>query len=388
MSRHRNKNKGLPRRVYIKDGAYKYLSPEKIRDPAEGAKGVPKFWIKLASLDEPDALSKMYAALAKLLGSATLDKSSVPFLCAEFRAAKLKKYSKEVQDQYSQYLDKIADDFEEFGVADVTTKSWSEFLRNNYAGKANTARKITSLGRRLFRFGISEHGLRSDNPLDQIDLDSYETQRREVIPTHDQVRRIRAAGFTGKDGRTTLSGPTLACIIDISYLCWQRGKDFRELKESQIEAGRIRFRPTKTERTSGLSVDIVVTPQIQQIIDRARAIKCKYGIESDYLFPKLTKKHEGKPYSKTGLFSMWDRARERAKITEDVQFRDLRALGATDAAKRGENRKAIQDRLVHADASTTEIYIKESVPAVSEMLQELPWATDKTGDEDEESPGE
>ncbi|MBB3118872.1 site-specific integrase [Pseudoduganella violacea] len=64
---------------------------------------------------------------------------------------------------------------------------------------------------------------------------------------------------------------------------------------------------------------------------------------------------------------------ERAKITEDVQFKGLRALGATDAAKKGKSKQTIQDRLVHVDGSTTEIYIKESVPVVSEMDMKLPW---------------
>jgi site-specific recombinase XerD len=370
MNRKRKSNRGLPARVYVKNGAYKFYAVEKMRDPADGQE---KHWIKLASVAEGEAA--MLTALGKLLGERQTDKAGMVHLCQEFRARKLAKYSEEVRKQYAAYLALIADDFEDFQVRDVMTKHWSEFLRNNYAGKPNTARKITAVARKLFRFAISEFGLREDNPLDQIDLDDYETKRREVIPTHDQVAAIRAAAFIGKDGRKTLSGPTLACIIDISYLCWQRGKDFRLLKESQIEAGRIRFKPTKTERSSGLAVDIVITPAIQEVIDRARAIKREHGMVCGYLFPKLAGKHKGEAYSKTGLFSMWDRARERAGITDDVQFKDLRALGATDAAKAGQSKQAIQNRLVHTEGSTTEIYIKEAVPVVSEIDVKLPWST-------------
>jgi integrase len=70
---------------------------------------------------------------------------------------------------------------------------------------------------------------------------------------------------------------------------------------------------------------------------------------------------------------MWDRARERAGITEDVQFKDLRALGATDAARRGDDRRDIQKRLVHTSGKTTDIYIKEAIPDVSEIDMKLPW---------------
>jgi integrase len=173
-----------------------------------------------------------------------------------------------------------------------------------------------------------------------------------------------------------------ACIIDMSYLCWQRAKDFRLLKEAQIDETRtpalIRFKPSKTEKSSGLSIDIVVTPAIQDVIDRARAVKKSYKVISPYLFP--TKK--GTPYVKSGLTSMWDRARERAiaqaakegrEFGPAIQFKDLRALGATDAAKRGENRVNIQNRLVHTSGKTTDIYIKESVPTTSDIVMDLPW---------------
>lgn len=377
MNRKRKNNKSLPQRVYVKDGAYKFLAPEKIRDPADGKL---KFWIKLASLD--DGIGAMHTALGKLLGDRKADAGGVPYLCTEFKANKLGKYSKEVQTQYSQYLDVVAADFEDFSVKDVTTRHWSEFLRNNYAGKANTAKKITALARRLFRYAISELGLREDNPIDQIDLDGYETSRREIIPTHEQVAAIRAAGFIGKDGRRTASGPTLACLIDISYLCWQRAKEFRELKEDQISQGRIRFKPSKTAKTSGAAVDITVTPAIAAVLARAHLIKAKYGIRSDYVFPAITGRHAGKPYTKNGLHSMWDRARERARIADEIQFRDLRALAATDAARQGKSETEIKDRLVHTDVSTSRIYIKDVVPTTSEMDLPLPWNADNTGGDD------
>lgn len=375
MNRQRKKNRGLPRRVYIKNGSYKYLSPTKVRDPEDGQE---KFWIKLATVAEGEAA--MLNALAKLLGDRSLDTGTVPHLCAEFRAHRLDEYTAETRATYSQYLAVIADDFAEFQVADVTTRDWSEFLRNHYKGKANTARKVTALGVKLFRYAISELGLRSDNPLEQVDLASYKTKRREVLPTHDQVAAIRAAGAVGKDGRVTHSGPMFACLVDMAYLCWQRAIDVRTMSESQIIAnggelvgGRIRLKPSKTAKSSGLALDLVITPAIADVVGRARAIKRKHGIVSGILFPATAGRAAGKAYTKSGLCSMWDRARERAKIADGIQFKDLRALGATDAAKSGQNKKAIQERLVHTTEGTTDIYIKDAVPAVSEIDMPIPW---------------
>lgn len=128
----------------------------------------------------------------------------------------------------------------------------------------------------------------------------------------------------------------------------------RTLKEAQIEDGRIRLKPSKTQKSSGKAFEIVMTPEIAEVIARAKAIKTRYGIISPYLFPT----QKGRPYAQSSLGSMWDRAKERIGMTEDVVFKDLRALAATDAARRSEDKKDIQKRLVHTSAATTEIYIK------------------------------
>ncbi|PIG29568.1 hypothetical protein CLU93_3878 [Janthinobacterium sp. 35] len=41
-------------------------------------------------------------------------------------------------------------------------------------------------------------------------------------------------------------------------------------------------------------------------------------------------------------------------MKDDVVLRDIRALAATDAAQRGENRSDIQKRLEHTSGKTTE----------------------------------
>lgn len=207
---------------------------------------------------------------------------------------------------------------------------------------------------------------------------SYKTYRREVLATHEQIRAIRGAGMMSKPRKDTglvmptASGPMFACIIDMTYLLWARAIDIRTLKESQIEGGRIRLKPSKTAKSSGEAVDIAITLAIQSVIDCAREIKRGYGPcgrASEYLFPP----QQGDAYEKSGLISMWDRAKERIGMTDDVTFKDLRALGATDAARRGEDRKEIQKRLVHASPDTTDIYIKEVVADLSEIEMEVPW---------------
>lgn len=372
MNRQRKTNRGLPRRVYIKFNAYYYVAPDKIRDPKTKEM---KTWIRLCSVEDGEVV--MLNELAKLLGSKTHVEGTVPHLCTEFKAHKLGKYTKETQDQYKRFLDVIADEFEAFHVSEVTTKEFADFLREKFADKPNTARKYGALAAKLFRYAVSGLGLRQDNPIDQLDLGDFETRRRTVLLTHDQVQKIRAAGMYSKARKDTgkaiptASGPMFACIVDMAYLLWARAIDIRTMKESQIDKGRIRIQPSKTQKSSGKVVDIEITPAIQSIIDRARAIKKVYELPASnpYLFPT----QKGAPYAKTGLISMWDRAKERAGITDDVTFKDLRSLGATDAARAGHELKAIQERLVHTTSKTSEIYIKEAIPDVSAIDMKLPW---------------
>jgi integrase len=370
MNRHRKKDRQLPARVYKKNGGYYYVPREPIRNPATGK---VQAWIRLCAIT--DGEGAMLRAFAEFKGDKRLAEGSMPYACAEFKAKKLHRYSTETVQQYSRFLDVIADEFEDFQAAQVTTKECAGFLRDKFSDKANTAKKYTALLGKLFRFIIGELGLRQDNPIDQLDMSDYETRRREVLATHEQIRQIREAGMFSKERKDTgkaiptASGPMFACIIDMSYLLWARAIDIRTLKETQIDGGRIRIKPSKTSKTSGKVVDITITPSIQAVIDVAREIKRKYGIISPYLFPT----QNGTPYTKSGLNSMWTRAKDRIDMKDDVVFKDIRALGATDAAKRGENRKHIQDRLAHASGQTTEIYIKESIPDISSIDMDLPW---------------
>lgn len=370
MNRRRTKDKDLPQRVYLKSGAYFFVPIVPMLVPKTGK---VQAWIQLCRASE--GKSAMLRALADLIGGEKVIEGSMPHLCADFRQNKLGKYSADVQAAYSQYLSVISKEFADFHVSQVTTMEFADFLRENFADKPNTAKKYAGLARKLFRHGISRFGLRKDNPIDQLDLGDFETERRMTLPTHAQVAAIRAAGMMSTPRADTglsiptASGPMFACLIDMAYLLWARAVDVRTLKESQIEDGRIRIKPTKTQKTSGKTVDITVTPAILEVLQRARAIKAEGGIKGDYLFPS----QKGTPYTKSGLFSMWDRARTRAGITEAIWYKDLRALGATDAARAGSKIGEIQTRLAHTSSKTSEIYVKESIPEASNIEVALPW---------------
>jgi integrase len=372
MNKPRKTGKGLPKRVYLKNGAYRFFAAEPMRNPKNGKM---QKWIHLAY--EHDGESEMFHALAKLLGNQKNIHGTMPYLCAEFKANELPRndWSEETKAQYSQYLEVISKTFEEFHAEQVTTKDCADFLRVKFKGKNNTTLKYAALLKKVFQYAKGGLGLISHNPMADLDMSYYKIAKRDKLPTHDQVAHIRKGSLMSEPRKDngkqvpTPSGPMFCCLVDMAYLCWQRAIDVRTLKEEQIKDGRMSFKPSKTAKTSGKAVDITVTPSIQSVIDKARAIKRKYGIISPYLMPN----QKGKPYTKSGLLSMWVAARERAGIEEKIWFRDLRPLGATDAAKRGEHIKTIQTRLAHTSERTSAGYVKAVVADKSELEMELPW---------------
>jgi len=364
MNRRRKTHRGLPRRVQAKHGAYYFFAPAPMRNPWTGK---IQTWIRLCAI--ADGEPEMYTKLGELIGNKKLVDGTMPSLCEDWKDRKLGRYSDEVQKEYRRMADAIAVAFEDYTVGAVTTKDCADFLRDNFKSKHNTAQKYANVLRKIFKFAISERGFRQDNPCDQLDLSDYQTKRREVLPAHAAIKAIRDAALIGKDGLPTESGPMFQCIVDMSYLVWQRAIDVRTMLETQISPTAIRFKPSKTAGTSGKVLDVEITPQIRAVIDRAKAIKRKYGIISPYLFPT----QKGGAYSKTGLHSMWRRAKERANVTDGIQFKDLRARGATDAAKAKVNKAEIQTRLAHTTGKTTEIYIKEAIPETSSIDLKLPW---------------
>lgn len=229
---------------------------------------------------------------------------------------------------------------------------------------------------KLFKYAIGRPlRLIKTNPMTDLDMSAFKMEVRKKLPTHEQIGLIRAAGMLSvprKDTgavHETMSGPMFACLIDMAYLCWQRAGDVRTLMESQIADGYIRFVPSKTAKSSGKVVDVMVTPAMNKVLDSARAIKQEAGIESVYLFPT----QRGTPYTKSGLNSMWTRSRARAGITDDIWFRDLRALAATDAAESNVSTADLQARLAHTDSATSKKYIKRVVADVSDLDSKLPW---------------
>jgi hypothetical protein len=90
-----------------------------------------------------------------------------------------------------------------------------------------------------------------------------------------------------------------------------RPTEIRLLRESQISETGIRFRPSKTNHTSGAEVTWPLTPEIQAVLERARKLNKLSALHRDCF---VLQSSDGSAYTKTGLKSLWRAPAPRRRL--------------------------------------------------------------------------
>jgi integrase len=253
----------------------------------------------------------------------------------------------------------IAEGLADFDVADVQPVDIAAFL-DQWEG-----RRMAQVYRgRLVDFfaWACRKGYRADNPAREIAVEPPERRQRYI--TDEEFHAIRDALATGKDGRATQSGPMVQCFVDLVYLTLQRPTDIRLLRWAQISAEAIEITPTKTERSSGASVAVPVTPEIKAVLERARAIG---NVKSLYVIHT----RKGKPYTTLGLGTAWKRACARAGV-KGATTRDLRSKAITDARRAGYSLQQLRVAAAHASEQMTSHYVKHATTPEADVRMRMP----------------
>jgi integrase len=258
--------------------------------------------------------------------------------------------------EFTRKCNKIAEAFSDFDVEQVLPVDIAEYV-DQWEGQRMAEAWLSHLSG--FLTWCCRKGLRSDNPCQHVKVEKAKSKQKYM--THEQYHAIRDAALIGKDGRPTSSGVRLQCYMDLCYLLYQRTTEIRLLKKSNIDLDKkeIHFLPTKTERTSGYSVIVPITKEIEEVIRLALKNShedCPYLIHSD----------ENEVYTRSGIGSAFRRAAERAGI-KGLSLKSLRAKAATDAKQAGYTKAQIRIGLAHTDESMTDNYIKMMIPERSEV---------------------
>lgn len=286
---------------------------------------------------------------------------------------------------WHKYGDYAGNGFRNSDVAGVKPTHVNNWLKVKYAGKLPMQRVMRAFLSGFFQWCI-DRGRIDTNPCREVKL--KKPKARSVYITDDHFARIRAAMLTytyviRKDTSlektitaTVQTGPMVQCFVDLCYLTAQRSTEIRSLTWAQVdrEAGVIHFLPSKTEDSSGIAVDWPITPEIAAVLDRVRELDG--GLQRIGNLPVIhanSAKKRGKPYGATAVRSAWDRACERAGLSDaGYTVKDIRGKAATDAKRAGYDLEEISVGLAHTDPKTTEIYLKQREVLLANLRLTVP----------------
>jgi site-specific recombinase XerD len=157
-----------------------------------------------------------------------------------------------------------------------------------------------------------------------------------------------------------LAADSVKILMTLIYRTGQRPEDLiksgpADIHEIEHQGQQIRVLRVRQGKT-GKTVDIVITGELEGVIDA--------HLSAGSVWPTFVHTQQGKPYSYSGLISMFSRYVEKAKLS-NFGIYDLKAKGATDMYRSGVPLERIQHLLGHESIRTTEIYIKARLPDVS-----------------------
>ncbi len=178
------------------------------------------------------------------------------------------------------------------------------------------------------------------NPL--LGLAKVPTEARERYVSDDEYIHARA-----------LATPMLGCVMDLALLTGLRRTDLLRLSRADLTEDGILIRPSKTRRTTNVTILIQWTPALRYVIKEA--LKIKPQVRQWILCNRM-----GKLITKNGFDSAWQRLMDKVTAKGDYdrfQFRDIRAKNASD----DEDIEVASDRLGHASqAITKRIYMRKA----------------------------
>jgi integrase len=356
-------------RVYPKHGAWYWVVP-----------GTSK-WVKLCALT--DGETKLVERLAEERKKVERPEGAgnVRPLVDEYVRKHRAEHKEKAWPSYGKYAGNA---LRNHNIEDVDATDVMDVLKH-WKGKLPMQRVMRAFLSGFFAWCIEERKM-SRNPCHELKGWLKKPKASKVYITDEHFAKIREAMLTyayviHKDTprektitAKVQTGPMMQCFVDLCYLTAQRSTEIRLLKWWQIdrEAGVIHFLPTKTEDSSGIAVDFVISPEIAAVLDRVRELDGGVQRIGD---TNVIHALDGSEYEPTALRSAWDRACERVKLTDKgYTVKMIRAKALTDASRAGYDIKVLKEAAAHTDERTTEIYLKQRDVPVSDMRLHLPAA--------------
>ncbi len=322
MGRRRKFNFNLPPRMYLKHGAYYYVSRE-------------NKWIRLS---EDKAIA--FAKWAEIEGETPRENGSEKPLTGSVGAL-IEKYMIEIAPRKakSTYQGNL---IEAKNLKDVFGKMLVLEIRPMHVAKYLDIRGIKAPVRANREISLLSHIFSYAMRWGQIDRNPC-----IGVAKHPEKGRDRYISDQEFEGVKKLASDLIVIVMDFAYITAMRKGDILKLRLDQINDEGIWIKQSKT----GTKQLYEWTDGLVNVVSRAKALK--RPIQGLYLFCT----RQGQPYSDTGIKAMWNRVQIKWAESggQRFTFHDIRAKSLTDAKRLGLDAQSLAG---HANAEMTNHYIK------------------------------
>lgn len=342
-------------RVYPKGPSWYYAEDLEERNPKTGR---PKQkWHRLCRIDAGEAA--LHEALVAFHGKKP-ELGNMPAFLDDFQKVHFPTLSFGVRKEYERNYEVISEAFTDFDVDEVEPGDVLKFLNDEFAGTPTARGHYKARISTFFAWCVLNQGKTKVkvNPCRELKLKKPPKRKG----------KISAAVYWAMKDALTETGQL---FLELTYLTRQRPTEVRLLRESAILPDRIRFEPTKTVNSSGEYVEIIRSARINKILARLREIRAERVAKKNAKRkvvpftndPFLLVTEDGEPFSKSGLNSMWKRARVKAgkvvAAATAATTRDIKAYALSKMEQDGHAIEKIREAAVHTTTDMTEQYLNQ-----------------------------
>ena len=331
MGRRRKLDTHLPKRMYMRRGAYYFCHPD------------TNAWQPLGK-----DIAAAFAEYGKLV-SGQWSGHDLGDVIDRYRTEvlPLKRSAKTRTDQAKQ-LAKLKAVFGTVPADKITAQHCYRYLDARVSHPVAARHEISLLGH-VFAKAI-RWGAATVNPVRTL----------ERTPKGKRTRYVTDAEY---DAVYSLANERMRIAMDLALLTGQRRGDLLMLKRAQLTDEGIVFHQSKT----GAGVLVEWTDELRKITDRAKALKPQ--VPGEYLL----RKRNGRAYTPYGFSAIWQRLMDKATkpgkdkaapvLGERFTFHDLRAKCASDKI-------GLEDAatlLGHASSQTTKSIYRRKMPRATPL---------------------
>ena len=316
MGRLRKNDKHLPRRVYIRHGAYYFVDH------------IGK-WHRLGA-----SLGEMYRALAEHVEESQI--IVMDDLLARYLRDVVPQKAERTQVDNRAQIARLRCVFGHMRPSEITAPDICAFRDKRGAQYPTAANRELEVLAHALQRGV-EWGALKFNPCREV--------RKLKLP-----RRNRYVADWEFAVVHSIASPRMKVAMDLALLTGLRRGDLLSLTRDDLTDDGILIRPAKTEHSSGKVLLIEWSDELRAVIAAAKKLRPQVRRH-------VIANMQGKPYTPTGFGSVWRtlmlKALKETELQEPFRFNDLRAKSASD-----DSLAAATERLGHTDVRTTKEFYR------------------------------